>query len=212
MKVKSTLFSIESSKTPGPDGFGAGFFKQYWEFLKKDFFNRIVEFFKNGHLLRQINHTFFALIPKRDNPSETHHFKPISLCNTVYKTISKILVSRVRPLLDRLVSPVQSAFVPGRSIHEIMHKFRRIKGKQAWVALKLDMEKAYDRLKWSFIQKCLEQLGFHSRWIQWTMECITSVSYSLLVNDEPSGLIQPTRGIRQGDLYHLSFSFSVWKR
>jgi len=100
MEVKSALFSIESSKTPGPNGFGAGFFKQYWEFLKKDFFNRIVEFFKNGHLLRQINHTFITLIPKRDNPSETHHFRPVSLCNTIYKTISKILVSQVRPLLD----------------------------------------------------------------------------------------------------------------
>ena len=80
-----------------------------------------------------------------------------------------------------------------------MHKFRRVKGKRAWVALKLDMEKAYDRLEWPFIQKCLEKLGFQSRWIQRTMECITSVSYSLLVNDEPPGLIQPTRGIRQGD-------------
>jgi len=88
-EVKSTLFSIESSKTPGPDGFGAGFFKRYWDVVKDDFFNCIVDFFKREHLLRQINHTFLALIPKRDNPSETHHFRPISLCNTVYKTIFK---------------------------------------------------------------------------------------------------------------------------
>ena len=121
-------------------------------------------------MLRQINHTFIALIPKRDNPAETQHFRPISLCNTVYKTISKILVNRMRPLLDKPVSPVQSAFVPGRSIHEnilltheIMHKFRKIKGKKAWVALKLDMEKACDRLEWPFIRKCLEQLGFHPK-------------------------------------------------
>jgi len=80
-----------------------------------------------------------------------------------------------------------------------MHKFRKSKGKQAWVALKLDMEKAYDRLEWPFIRKCLEQLGFHSKWISWIMECITTVSFSILVNDESSGLIQPTRGIRQGD-------------
>ena len=80
-----------------------------------------------------------------------------------------------------------------------MHKFKKIQGKQAWVALKLDMEKAYDRIEWSFIRQCLEHLGFHSKWIQWIMECITSISYSLLVSDEPSGLIRPTRGIRQGD-------------
>ena len=97
---------------------GQGFFKQYCELLKNDFFQGIVEFFKSGHLLRHINHTFIALIPKRENPSETQHFRPISLCNTVYKTISKILVNRLRPLLGKLVSPVQSAFIPGRSIHE----------------------------------------------------------------------------------------------
>jgi len=109
------------------------------------------------------------------------------------------MVNRLRPLLDTLVSPVQSAFIPGRSIHEnilltheIMHKFKKIKGKQAWVALKLDMEKAYDRLEWPFIQRCLEQLGFHTKWIHWVMKCITTVSYSLLINDEPTGLIQPT--------------------
>jgi len=113
-----------------------------------------VEFFRSGHLLRQVNHTFIALIPKRENSSNTQHLRPISLCNTVYKTISKILVNRLWPLLDKIVSPFQSAFIPGRSInenillmHEIMHKFRKIKGKQACVALKLDMEKAYDRLE-----------------------------------------------------------------
>jgi len=61
------------------------------------------------------------------------------------------------------------------------------------------MEKAYDRIDWSFIRHCLEQLGFHPQWMQWIMECITSVSYSLLVYDEPAGLIRPTRGIHQGD-------------
>ena len=71
IEVKAALFSIDSSKTPGPDGFGAGFFKKYWEILKHDFFQCIVEFFQNGHMLRQINHTFIALIPKRDNPAET---------------------------------------------------------------------------------------------------------------------------------------------
>ena len=172
----------------------------------RDSSNSIIEFFRSGKLLKQLNHTFIALIPKRENPTETQHFRPISLCNTIYKTISKIMVNRLRPLLDQLISPVQSAFIPGRSIHEniiltheVMHKFRKIKGKHAWVALKLDMEKAYDRLEWPFIRACLQQLGFHSTWINWVLECITTVSYSLLVNDESTGFITPTRGIRQGD-------------
>ena len=205
-EVKRALFAIDSSKTPGSDGFGAGFFKHYWQVIQHDFYNSIIEFFRSGKLLKQLNHTFIALIPKRDNPTETQHFRPISLCNTIYKTISKIMVNRLRPLLDQLISPVQSAFIPGRSIHEnilltheVMHKFRKTKGKHAWVALKLDMEKAYDQLEWPFIRACLQQLGFHSKWINWVMECITTVSYSLLVNDESTGFITPSRGIRQGD-------------
>ena len=148
------------------------------------------------------------MIPKIEDPNQTHHFRPISLCSTIYnnKTIAKIIVNRLRPLLDRLVSPVQSAFIPGRSIHdnilitsEIMHKFRKVKGKTAWVALKLDMKKAYDRLEWDFIKNCLHQYGFHNRFINLIMECITTVSYSLLVNGESVGMIKPTRGIRQED-------------
>ena len=87
-------------------------------------------------MLQQIKHTFIALVPKTENPSETQHFRPIILCSTVYKTISKIIVNRLRPLLDKLVSPVHSAFILGRSIHdnillmhEIMHKFKNSKEK-----------------------------------------------------------------------------------
>jgi len=90
------------------------------------------------------------------------------LCSTLYKIISKILVNRLRPLLDHIISPFQAAFVPGRSIddnilltHEIMHKFKNLKTKTAWTAIKLDMEKANDRIEWDFILKCLQELGFH---------------------------------------------------
>jgi len=135
-EIKQALFSIDSAKTLGPNGFGAGFFKHYWNLIKHDFYQCITEFFTHEKMLQKINHTFIALIPKKENPSETQHFKPISLRTTVYKTITKILVNRLRPLLDKLVSPVESAFIPWRSIHdnillthEIMHKFKKIKGK-----------------------------------------------------------------------------------
>ena len=205
-EIKNALFSIDDNKTPGSDGFGAGFFKKNWHIIGLDFTNGIVEFFRHGKMLKEINHTFITLIPKNVIPCRTSHYRPISLCSTMYKTIFKILVNRLRPFLDKLVSPFQSAFIPGRSIHdnillthEIMHKFRKCKGKTAWVALKLDMEKAYDRLEWGFIQKCFQELGFHPQWIKWVMECISSVSYSFLINGASHGLLLPSRGIRQGD-------------
>ena len=139
-----------------------GFFQKYWNIVGTDFYQGILEFFRTGRMLKEINHTFITLISKNDNPSLTSHYRPISLCSTFYKTIAKVLVNRMRPLLDRLISPYQSAFIPNRSIHdnillthEILHKFKNCKGNTAWAAFKLDMEKAYDRLEWDFIAKCL---------------------------------------------------------
>jgi len=90
----------------------------------------------------------------------------------------------------------------------------RIKSKQAWVALKIDMEKAYDRLEWDFIIQCFRELGFHPKWVSWIKECISTFSYSILVNGVPYGLIKPSRGVRQGDplsLYILYYLLGIAK-
>ena len=124
----------------------------------------------------------------------------------IYKIIAKILVNRLGPLLEKVISPLQSAFIPGRSIHdnilishEIMHKFKKPKGKKAWVTIKLDIKKAYDQMEWDFIMHCFQEIDFHPTWNKWIKECISSVSYWVIVNDEPHGLFTPTRGIPQGD-------------
>jgi len=67
------------------------------------------------------------------------------------------------------------------------------------VALKLDIEKAYDRVEWNFLFECLKKLGYHQRWSTWIQQCVTTVSYSVIMNDEVSGLFTPSRGLRQGD-------------
>jgi len=112
----------------------------------------------------------------------------------------------MRPILEKIIDPIQSAFVPKRSIHdsillthEIMNKFRNMKGKKAWVALKLDKEKAYDRVEWDFLFTALHKLGLHSKWIELIKACISTVSYSVIVNDNVCGFFSPTRGIQQED-------------
>ena len=72
-------------------------------------------------------------------------------------------------------------------------------GKDCYMAVTLDMSKAYDRVEWSFIGKVIEQFGFYEKWISLIMHCITTVTYYVLVNGVAQGFIVPTRGLRQGD-------------
>ena len=131
-------------------------------------------------------------------------FRPISLCNVIYKLISKVLVNRLKSLLPSIVSENQSAFQARRVItdnilmaFEILHYMKtQQNGSTGFMALKLDISKAYDRVEWSFLECLLRKLGFHNRWVDLMMECITTVSYSILINGEPSQTIYPSRGLR----------------
>lgn len=98
------------------------------------------------------------LITKIKGPETLGNFRPISLCNTIYKIFKKIIVARLRPYLEKLISPLQSAFVPGRKginnaiiVQELIHSISRKKGTVGYMAIKIDLEKAYDKLEWSFI-------------------------------------------------------------
>lgn len=154
-----------------------------------------------------INHTYVRLIPKNLEAKRVEDYRPIALCNVYYKIISKLLSILLKPVLSSIISENQSAFIPGRSIsdnvlitHEVLQFLKTSKAeKRCTMVVKTDMSKAYDRLEWKFISQVLQRLGFHSIWINWIMECITTVSYSYLINDNVYGMVQPYRGIRQGD-------------
>jgi len=123
------------------------------------------------------------------------------------KIIAKVLANRLKLILPYVISPEQSAFIPGRLItdnilvaFETLHIMdTRLKGKEGFMALKLDMSKAYDSIKWSFLEAILIKMGFAPRWIHLLMTCMRTVTYSILINGKPQGHVVPTRGIRQGD-------------
>ena len=135
------------------------------------------------------------------------NFRPISLFNVIYKIISKVLANRLKLILPQLISPSQSAFVPGQLItdnvlmaYETLHAMHgRKKGKKGAIALKLDISKAYDRVEWSFLKGMMIKLGFPDGWIDRIMGCVTTSSFSVCLNGKAYGNFRPTRGLRQGD-------------
>jgi hypothetical protein len=115
-EISDALFQIGPLKSPGPDGFPARFFQRNWGILKEEIIAAVREFFCTGVMPDGVNETTIVLIPKVDEPETLAEFRPISLCNVIYKVVSKCLVNRLRPLLDEIISEEQSAFVPGRLI------------------------------------------------------------------------------------------------
>jgi hypothetical protein len=101
-------------KAPGPDGFHGVFFRQYWHILGEDIYEMINQAFTTGQFNPTLAETLICLIPKVDCPKHFKDFRPISLCNTLYKLVTKILVNRLRPMLDSIIGPFQSSFLPGR--------------------------------------------------------------------------------------------------
>jgi hypothetical protein len=157
--------------------------------------------------MEEINQIFIVLIPKVANPEELGQFRPISLCNMIYKIGSKVAANRFKVCLPEIISEEQSAFVPGRLImdniitaYECLHFMKKNRAKKnRFCALKLDMRKAYDRLEWSYLETVMIKLGFHRLWVKMVMRLVTTVSFQVLFNGGKLRQFVPTRGVRQGD-------------
>ena len=104
-QTKNILFQMEEKKTPGPDGFLAIFYKEYWPVVGNAVTKAVTSFFELGSMPKEINNSLIVLIPKTQCPTSFNNFKPISLCNVIYKIISKLIVSKIRPFLHKLISP-----------------------------------------------------------------------------------------------------------
>jgi hypothetical protein len=182
-EIGNALFQIGPLKAPGPDGFPARFFQRNWGIIKEDVVSAVRRFFVEGRMPEGVNDTAIVLIPMVPYPENLKDYRPISLCNVMYKVVSKCLVNRLRPILDGIISESQSAFIPGRMItdnalidFECIHAIQQDNTNRSNIcAYKLDLAKAYDRVDWKYLESVLTKLVFHRKWVQWVMECVTIV-------------------------------------
>lgn len=168
-EVKQAVFDLGPHKAPGPDGLNGLFYQHHWEEVKGDIVEAVRKFFISAHLPPGINLTHITLVPKTQHPENIGQFRPISCCNFIYKVFSKVMANRMRMLLNLIISDNQSAFIKGRQIqdnliiaHEFFNSLKKKRGRGTDVMMiKLDMNKAYDRLEWKFVEQVMLAFGFH---------------------------------------------------
>lgn len=206
LDVKSTIFGMGALKAPGIDDLPAGFYQKHWNTVHQRVIQFVLDSFAGKTDIAGINETLLVLIPKLENPGSLSHFRPISLCSVIYKTITKIIADRIQPLIPLLIGPNQCSFIPGRQINdniiiaqEITHSMKTKTGKKGLVAIKIDLEKAYDRLWWGFVVDTLKCFGIPNSWIELIYKCISTSSMRILFNRSMTEPFFPTRDIRQGD-------------
>lgn len=170
LEIKHTVFGMKPLKAPGVDSLHAIFYQSQWSIVGDSFCRFIKNIFATKHIPTEINRTLLVLIPKNDSPISLRMNRPISLCTVVYKTVTKMVANKLQNIVTHLIGPHQTIFVPGRHIiekiiaaQEVIHSMRKKTGRRGYMAIKVDLEKAYDRLSWNFIHKLCWRWG--SLWI-----------------------------------------------
>eukprot|EP00253_Pinus_taeda_P016622 PITA_16622 len=202
-EVEAAMKCMGKDKSPGPDGWTIELFLHFFDQIGAEITEVVEESRLKGEIYKPFNSTFIAMIPKQDDPESFEDFRPISLCNCIYKIIAKVIAIRLVPILSRNISMEQFGFLDGRQIHEaigvaqeVLHSIKQKKKKG--VVLKIDLSKAYDRINWLYLRMLLTHLGFSYTFISWIMGCISNVSFAVLINRATSPFFKSQRGLRQG--------------
>ena len=190
-------------KALGPDGIHAGFYQNTWETVGDSVCKFALNFFTTGYLLEGANDTQLVLIPKVNHPENFTQLRQISLCNVIYKVITKTMTNRLNMIMPSLTAQNQSSFIPGCQIvdniiiyQEALHSMRNRRTETGLMTIKIDMEKAYDRLSWGFIKDTLKMAGFPPNWVSNIMHCIETSRLAVLWNGKQLEWFKLEREIR----------------
>jgi ribonuclease HI len=202
-EIKEALDQMNPDKAPGPDGFTARFYQQCWNIIKKDLTKMIKKSQQSSKLGGSTNSSFLALIPKEKGALSFNRFRPISLCNTSYKILAKVIANRLKALLPLIVPENQGGFVKGRHIvdniilvQEAIHS--SVRRKEKGMVIKLDLANAFDRVRHEFLFEVMRKFGFDSKFVNWIKACIGSPWIAPLVNGKVTNFFKASRGLRQG--------------
>jgi hypothetical protein len=195
---------MEVNSAPGPDGLPVGFYREFWAELKPLVLEMFNDFFRGELNLSRQNYGMISLIPKIKEANNIKQYRPICLLNVDYKWFTKALTLRLTPWAAKLISETQTAFIPGRYIlegvvilHEVLHELRV--NNLSGIILKLDFEKAYDKVQWSFMMEVLKGKNFPPKWLEWMKQIIEGGKVGININGEDGQFFNTYKGLRQGD-------------
>ncbi|CAH9101516.1 unnamed protein product [Cuscuta epithymum] len=204
-EVRNAVWELSQNSAPGPDGFHGKFYRKCWPIVCMDVLRATQDFFMGQHIPKGFSSTQIILIPKSDNPSTFSDFRPICLSNFTIKICTKVLATRLKQVLPKIISQEQAGFMAKRDIadqiliaQEMVHCIdKKVRGSN--VIVKLDMAKAFDKVSWEFLSQVMTQFGFSTQLVHLIMNNLQATFLSVLINGSPHGFFKPTRGVKQGD-------------
>lgn len=204
-EVELAVMQLANNKASGPDGIPNEFLKIYWQDIKNEVYQLVLNFYDHKLDLWQYNEANIIMVPKVESPWFTSDFRPISVLNIIPKLLAKILSNRLRVKLPDLISINQTAFVHGRQIaenfvttREIIHHLSQTCNPVVFA--KIDFRKAFDSVEWEFLIRVMKARGFPDRWIKWMRTIWETSSSRICINGELSDMFYHKRGLHQGDL------------
>jgi hypothetical protein len=203
VELDEVLASMKVDSAPGPDGLPVAFFKRFWGILKGPILGLLNDFALGRVDIARLNFGILSLIPKVRGADNVKQFRPIALINVIFKFIAKAYAIRLAPLANRTIDRSQTAFIKGRALHEgvlalheIAHELAR--NKLGGLFLKLDFEKAYDRVSWDFLREVLKRKGFSAAMVQRLMQLVSGGQTAINVNGEIGPYFRNARGCGKG--------------
>ncbi|GJY32108.1 RNA-directed DNA polymerase, eukaryota [Tanacetum coccineum] len=203
-EIKRAVWDCGANKSPGLDGFTFEFFRRYWSLIDHDVVAVVSEFFSSGKFPSGCNASFITLILETQDAKLVKDFRHTSLIGSIYKIITKIMSNRITLVIYDLVNDVQSAFVAGRQIldgpfilNELILWCKHHKTKT--IIFKVDFEKAFDSVRWDYLDDILDKFGFGLKWRSWIQGCLNSAKGSILVNGCSTSESKFHKGLKQGD-------------